>query len=346
MKRNLLSSIVIATLISTGLTACDDQKENAPAVQAAESQPESASSSAAPTATQEADNNDVLNQKLNVYVECYNNLQLSIYRAVERYAHTFADFRTGPTGKENNPSPLVPIYPAFIEDCRKDIKTVAEVKPVFDSLDSAALAFSDAASTLANTINEMNKYYDQGNYKDDNFAGAKEFHTTFIKQFDVFDPIAKKYVEAITVMSRQRSVNEIKATEAKEGKSIKYYTLLTMLEAETINDEVYDDAFDVTALTHQLADFENHIQQLDEKIKEDIDKHRSFPGFISELEKFQAAAKKRLRRVRDKVAYSEYEQQQMNDGSGERVEGSYTSVVAAYNDLIGTYNGYHLEREF
>lgn len=38
----------------------------------------------------------------------------------------------------------------------------------------------------------MNKYYDQDNFKDDAFAGAKAFHKTFIKQFDEFDPIARR----------------------------------------------------------------------------------------------------------------------------------------------------------
>lgn len=28
------------------------------------------------------------------------------------------------------------------------------------------------------------------------------------------------------------------------------------------------------------------------------------------------------------------------------VDGSYEAVVKAYNGLIDTYNGYHLEREF
>lgn len=118
-------------------------------------------------------------------------------------------------------------------------------------------------------------------------------------------------------MSGQHAANEIKATEKKEGKSIKYYTLLTMQEAETLNDAVADDSFDVAAVSKQLADFEEHTQKLNEKINVDIDKHRSFPGFISELEKFQGKVKKRIRRVRDNVAYTSHEQDYLNSGSGD-----------------------------
>ncbi|SUI17285.1 membrane protein [Salmonella enterica subsp. enterica serovar Enteritidis] len=153
---------------------------------------DSSASNTQSTSAESADANDVLNQKLNVYIDCYNNLQAGIYRAVNRYANTFDDFRTGPTGKEDDPSPLVPVYPALIQDCRKDIKAAAELKPAFASLDSAALAFINAAGPLAETINSMNKYYDQDNFKDDAFAGAKAFHKTFIKQFDEFDPIARR----------------------------------------------------------------------------------------------------------------------------------------------------------
>lgn len=64
---------------------------------------DSSASNTQPTSAESADANDVLNQKLNVYIDCYNNLQADIYRAVNRYANTFDDFRTGPTGKEDDP---------------------------------------------------------------------------------------------------------------------------------------------------------------------------------------------------------------------------------------------------
>lgn len=344
MKRNLLSSVIIAALMSTSLVACDDKKEDKPATQATKQAAEKTESPA--SSAPEVDSNTVLNQKLNVYIECYNTLQTAINRNVNGYADKLADFRAGPTGQEPNLSLMGPVYPAFISDCRNDIKRVAQLKPNFEPLDSAALAFSDAAPALATTINDMNKYYDQQDYKDDNFAGAKEFHKKFISQYDAFGPIAKNYIENINIMSRERSVNDIKATEQKEGKSIKYYTLLTILEAETINDGVSGDDFNVASVSKQLAEFGDHIKQLSEKVNADIDKHRSFPGYISELEKFQAAVKKRLRRVRDKVAYDEHDTYMINNGNGRLVEGTHAAVVDAYNDLIDTYNSYHLEREF
>lgn len=116
MKKDLLSSIIIAMLMTAGLSACDEKKaDEQPVAQSADS----SSSNTQPTSAESADANDVLNQKLNVYIDCYNNLRADIYRAVNRYANTFDDFRTGPTGKEDDPSPLVPVYPAFIQTAGK-----------------------------------------------------------------------------------------------------------------------------------------------------------------------------------------------------------------------------------
>ncbi|WP_254554325.1 DUF3829 domain-containing protein, partial [Salmonella enterica] len=78
---------------------------------------------------------------------------------------------------------------------------------------------------------------------------------------------------------------------------------------DTINYSVAVASFDVAAVSKQLADFEDHTQNLNEKINFDIDKHRSFPGFISEMEKFQGNVKKRLRLVSDNVSYTSHEQE-------------------------------------
>ncbi len=72
MKKDLLSSIIIAMLMTAGLSACDEKKkaDEQPVAQSADS----SASNTQPTSAESADANDVLNQKLNVYIDCYNNL--------------------------------------------------------------------------------------------------------------------------------------------------------------------------------------------------------------------------------------------------------------------------------
>ena len=42
--------------------------------------------------------------------------------------------------------------------------------PALQPIDGVAVSYIDAAVALGNTINEMDKYYTQENYKDDAFA--------------------------------------------------------------------------------------------------------------------------------------------------------------------------------
>lgn len=53
--------------------------------------------------------------------------------------------------------------------------------PALEPIDGEALNYIDAAVALGNTINEMDKYYTQENYKDDAFAKGKMLHQVFIK---------------------------------------------------------------------------------------------------------------------------------------------------------------------
>ena len=60
-----------------------------------------------------------------------------------------------------------------------------------------AVSYIDAAVALGNTINEMDKYYTQENYKDDAFAKGKTLHQTFLKNLEAFEPVAESYHAAI-----------------------------------------------------------------------------------------------------------------------------------------------------
>ncbi len=92
MKRNLLSSAIIVAIMALGLTGCDDKKAETETPPPANSQP-AAPAPEAPVAKAEAkpetpaqpvvDEQAVFDEKMDVYIKCYNKLQ-SLYRAVWR----------------------------------------------------------------------------------------------------------------------------------------------------------------------------------------------------------------------------------------------------------------------
>lgn len=60
-------------------------------------------------------------------------------------------------------------------------KSAVALTPALQPIDGVAVSYIDAAVALGNTINEMDKYYTQENYKDDAFAKGKTLHQTFLK---------------------------------------------------------------------------------------------------------------------------------------------------------------------
>ncbi|EHN5852733.1 DUF3829 domain-containing protein, partial [Salmonella enterica subsp. enterica serovar Oranienburg] len=90
MKRNLLSSAIIIALMTLGATGCDDKKSQKSTL---------TDSSATSTSVNQNDSDAILAQKMNVYVECYNDINPMILSSVKGYAD-WVDMDKGPTGKE------------------------------------------------------------------------------------------------------------------------------------------------------------------------------------------------------------------------------------------------------
>ncbi len=106
--------------------------------------------------------------------------------------------------------------------------------------------------------------------------------------------------------------------------------LIRIIEAETF-------AADIAA--SKLADYEKTADEAIAFVKQNPGGSSSgWSSVESHTEKFRKAAKERVRRIRDKVPYSEGEKIQLTPGSGWMVEGSQEKAVTAYNELIDASN--------
>lgn len=152
MKRNLLSSAIIIALMTLGATGCDDNNVKTEATPAASSQPATPAPSQTPetqsgespaqppaakpeTATQppaakpetpaqpEVDAEEVYSEKMDVYIDCFNKLQLPVQHSLARYADWVKDFKKGPTGKESLVYGIYGITESYITNCQKEMKT-------------------------------------------------------------------------------------------------------------------------------------------------------------------------------------------------------------------------------
>lgn len=70
-----------------------------------------------------ADEQAVFDEKMNVYIKCYNKLQVHVQHSLARYADWLKDFKQGPTGKELHVYGIYSISESSLSDCEKEIKT-------------------------------------------------------------------------------------------------------------------------------------------------------------------------------------------------------------------------------
>ncbi|EFB3754778.1 DUF3829 domain-containing protein, partial [Escherichia coli] len=240
MKRNLLSSAIIVAIMALGLTGCDDKKAETETPPPANSQP-AAPAPEAPVAKAEAkpetpaqpvvDEQAVFDEKMDVYIKCYNKLQIPVQSSLARYADWLKDFKQGPTGEERTVYGIYGISESNLAECEKGVKSAVALTPALQPIDGVAVSYIDAAVALGNTINEMDKYYTQENYKDDAFAKGKTLHQTFLKNLEAFEPVAESYHAAIQEINDKRQLAELKNIEEREGKTFHYYSLAVMISA-------------------------------------------------------------------------------------------------------------------
>ena len=247
--------------------------------------------------------------------------------------------------------------------------------PALQPIDGVAVSYIDAAVALGNTINEMDKYYTQENYKDDAFAKGKTLHQTFLKNLESFeaqykagrvvlnDP--KAPVEVVlsengsegvihalvyrkeiqpkcsrilscgdSEINDKRQLAELKNIEEREGKTFHYYSLAVMISAKQINNLISQDKFDAEAAMKKVSELETLVAQAKE-----ADKGGMNFSFINSAGQYQLEAKKYVRRVRDKVPYSDWDKEQLQDANSSwMVDDSFPRALREYNEMVDDYN--------
>ena len=159
--------------------------------------------------------------------------------------------------------------------------------PALQPIDGVAVSYIDAAVALGNTINEMDKYYTQENYKDDAFAKGKTLHQTFLKNLEAFEAVAESYHAAI-------------------------------------------QEIDAEAAMKKVSELETLVAQAKE-----ADKSGMNFSFINSAGQYQLEAKKYVRRIRDKVPYSDWDKEQLQDANSSwMAEDSFPRALCDYNEMV------------
>jgi hypothetical protein len=273
----------------------------------------------------------MLTEKMNAYVGCINRLSERAYDSRKRYASWAA--KSGPTGKERIIYGTYTIYDT--SDCRKNVEKANALEPRDLALEAAASAYADAASKLEPLLKEADDYYDQEDYKDDRMAKGRALHPRLLAAWDAFANADKALRAGVETVNDRRAVERLAAIERSEGRKVTYHVQAVMIDAKRVLRTLDAEQPDLSAIAQALNQYEANVKVTD-KLAESEKKIGSM--FVGEAKSFLTTAKQLMRRIRDKVPYSQGDRMMLNAGSGWMVEGSPPRLLRDYNELIEAYN--------
>ncbi len=285
--------------------------------------------SAAPVSAQAP----TLTQKMNAYVGCINRLSARSFDSRARYFSWVG--KNGPTGKERIIYGTYTIYDT--SDCRRNVEKANALEPREAALEGAASAYVEAVTTLEPLLKEADDYYKQQDYKDDKMAKGRALHPRLVAAWDAFASADKMLRAGIDAIQDKRAVERLAEIERSEGRQARFHVEALMIGAKQVFRAQSADPPDAARITAALAEYEGMVKAT-EAYAEANKGSKISSGLVSSAKSFLVTAKLLMRRVRDKVPYSQGDRMMLNSGGGWMVEGSPPRLTRDYNQLVDAYN--------
>lgn len=276
-----------------------------------------------------------LGGKLQPYIACINRLSGRTHDSEARYRSWVKG--QGPTGRERIIYGLYTIYDTA--DCRKGADLARQAQPPHPELERAGDAYVSAVTAIEPLLKEANDYYDQQNYKDDKMAKGKAMHPKLIAAWATFNTADRNLRDLVQTLNDQVQDEELAAIEKRDGKSMRWHIMSLMANAKALQRlENGDPAkMDLSKVQAALEVYETSVKDI-ETFAAANPKEKIGSFFMSASKAYLTSAKGLMRRVRDKVRYSQGEAMMLRGGGGWMVEGSPPRLIKDYNGLIDAYN--------
>jgi hypothetical protein len=275
-----------------------------------------------------------LTQKVNAAIECINRLSERSYSSRQRYFSWVG--KNGPTGKERIIYGTYTIYDT--SDCKKKVEKANALEPRETEFEALASAYVEAVVALEPLLKEADDYYSQEDYKDDRMAKGKALHPRLVAAWNTFAKADEKLRADLDVLQDKEAARRLVQIEKTEGIKGRYHIEAVMISAKRLMRANNATPPDLAAITEALSGYEAILKATEDYAGANKDA-RIGSSFINEAKGFLTTAKQLMRRIRDKVPYSQGDRMILNTGSGAwMVEGSPARLRRDYNQLIGSYN--------
>lgn len=298
-----------------------------------------------PTDTTAANPDDSLTKKLNAYVDLLNYVSDNVYSSYDRYGQ-WVDLQKGPTGKEKHLYGLYQLsdYSHYFDAAQ----TAHDLQPQID-LDKDFPVYQAAYDHLKPLVTQAYTYYDQGDYKDDNFAKGLKIHADLVAAFLTFEAASTKFdtdYEVVDIAQRQKEI----ALYKQEGRLIAFnsasalylsqQTYISIREqlSKNGNDASKLDINDLKTKTDQFDTLLTTLksQQTDKaglKTEYGITGDSLYDSFVGDADAFIKSAKALYRGLRDQNLPARTDFADSTDGTPENLIKTYNQMVDSFNTM-------------
>ena len=118
------------------------------------------------------------------------------------------DIERGPTGKETLVYGLYDVT-GDGSDCEKAIESAKATDPAMPELEEAADKYVAALKDVVGQIRGVHDYYEQEDYKDDNFAKGKAAHAGLLASFKAFKDVNTTFAAEVDKLEDEVAQQEL-----------------------------------------------------------------------------------------------------------------------------------------
>ena len=273
-------------------------------------------------------------EKLNAYVGCINRLSERSYDSRRRYFSWVRD-KNGPTGRERIIYGLYTIYDT--SDCRKNVEKANALEPRDAALEAAASGLRRGRDQARSRCSRRpTTTTPRRTTRTTRWPRARRCIRAWSRR-GMRSPAPTRRCAAASkpsTTSARRSGSP--RSSSSEGRSARYHVEALMIQAKRVLRAQDAAKPDIAAITQALGEYEATVKSAEQLAGSGDGKIGSI--FIGSAKSFLTSAKQLMRRIRDKVPYSQGDRMMINAGGGEMIEGTPQRLMRDYNRLIEAYN--------
>ncbi|MBL4686548.1 MAG: YiiG family protein [Nannocystaceae bacterium] len=286
-----------------------------------------------------------LGKKLSGYIGCINSLSKRVQDSEHDY-WSWVDREKGVTGKESSPRGPRTVFDSG--KCHEAVEASATLEPSLPDLEAAGKAYVAAFDVLKPLVKDAHTYYNEEDFKDDDFAKGKALHPKLDAAWTAFNGADVGLRAQIKAQNELLQARELLRIEKEEGRKLRFLSKNVMAEANKYVVAAHSEPFDsldLASLTAAATAYESALEEANtyaEAHKEEAGSLAGWNGFFLASTRLRKQGKTLARRKRDGQPWTERELQMLS--RRQTVEGHPTALTEKFNALIKESNRFDWSR--